>query len=86
MKKAFIIYAAALASLSVVVLWVVAIADKSHMVAMMGAAYAILCSLFFGAQIFAFVRAHFDYDETLESPKFDVIKIEEEQWREFNKA
>lgn len=71
---------AACVSISVIGLWVWSVKSSSQVVAYMGAVYAVLCSAFFCAQLFAFVKAHMSYDRSIENPKFDLLKVEEEEW------
>ncbi len=75
-----LILASALFSLLMVFLWVLALRRSQQVVAFIGAGYAILCLGFLAAQIVAFVRSHMDYDQTVEQPKFDIIRSEEAEW------
>lgn len=70
----------AIFSLSVVFLWVLALRHSQQVVALIGAGYAVLCMGFLIAQMVSFVRAHMDYDRTVEQPKFDILRLEEDQW------
>ena len=79
--QSIVIWVAALTSVAIVLFWVVSLADKNRVVAFMGAFYALLCTTFLIAQLFAFVRAHFDYQETVEKPKFELLDLEESEWR-----
>lgn len=67
-------------SFSVIALWVYNIYGSSSVVAILGAGYALLCTGFLVAQLLAFVKAHMDYDQTIEKPKFDIIRLEAEEW------
>jgi len=75
-----LIFVASFISLSVIGLWIWSVKSTSAIVAFMGAGYALLCTAFLGIQLFAFVKAHLDYDKTIEKPKFDLLKREEEEW------
>lgn len=79
--KTGIIFVASFLSISIIGLWVFAFRTEKLGIAVMGASYAILCSLFLGAQLTAFVRAHMDYDQTIEQPKIDLIRLEEQEWQ-----
>lgn len=67
-------------SLAVIGLWVFAMYGQNAIVALMGAGYALLCSGFLAAQLVAFVKAHLDYDQTIEKPKFDIMALEDQEW------
>ena len=69
---------AAVFSLAIVAMWVVSVRKSSEAVALIGAGYALLCFAFLIAQIVAFVKAHADFDQTVEQPKFDLLKLEED--------
>lgn len=75
--KSKIVLAAAVLSLAIVVMWVLSVRKSSEAVALIGAGYAFLCFAFLVAQIVAFVRAHVDYDQTVEQPKFDLMRLED---------
>lgn len=76
--KSKLVLAAAIFSLVIVALWVLSVRKSSEAVALIGAGYALLCFAFLVAQIAAFVKAHMDYDQTVEQPKFDLLKLEDE--------
>jgi len=76
MKSRFVLLAA-IFSLTIVALWVVSVRKSSEAVAFIGAGYGLLCFAFLVAQIVAFVKAHMDFDQTIEKPKFDILKLEE---------
>jgi hypothetical protein len=73
-----LVLVSALISLVIVVLWVLSVRRSSEAVALIGAGYAFLCFAFLVAQIVAFVRAHMDYDQTVEQPKFDLMRLEDQ--------
>ncbi|MCP5463545.1 MAG: hypothetical protein H7A33_00810 [Deltaproteobacteria bacterium] len=75
-----IIYLVAFFSISIIGLWVFAIRNTHMGVALLGAGYALLCTAFLAAQLVAFVRAHLDYDQTIEYPKFELLEVEEKEW------
>lgn len=78
--RAGMIFVAAFISLSIVGLWIFSIRHSSAVVAYLGAGYALLCTAFLAAQMIAFVKAHMDYDKTIEQPKYDLLKMEEAEW------
>ncbi len=67
-------------SLAVIGLWVVSLYGRNTIVAFMGAGYALLCTGFLVAQLIAFVKAHLDYDQTIEKPKFEILTLEDQEW------
>lgn len=67
-------------SFSVIGLWVFSLYGKNSIVAFMGAGYALLCTGFLLAQLIAFVKAHIDYDQTIEKPKFEILELEDSEW------
>ena len=75
MKKIFVGFAAFF-SFTVIIFWIFAVRHKSHLVAYMGAGYALLCFGFLAAQIAAFIKAHTEYDDIVEQPKFDLFQME----------
>jgi hypothetical protein len=75
--KSRLVLLSAVFSLTIVALWVVSIRKSSEAVAFIGAGYALLCFAFLVAQIVAFVKAHVDFDQTVEQPKFDILKLED---------
>ena len=79
-KKAIFVAFSIVFSLTIIGLWIVSVAESSFVVAVMGAGYAFLCTAFLTAQMVAFVKAHMDYDKTIEQPKFELLQIEEDQW------
>lgn len=83
--KLWVIILAALFSLAVIGFWIYFVKDKNQMIAFLGAGYALLCTGFLVAQIVAFVKAHIDYDKTIEDPKYDMILMEENEWKGFLK-
>lgn len=78
-KTLAVIFAAAV-SLSIVGFWIFSLRNSDRVVSLLGAGYALLCTAFLVAQISAFVKSHLDYDKTIEKPKYDVIKLEEDEW------
>ena len=78
--KTGIVFVAAFLSISIIGLWIVSIRSSSTVVAFLGAGYALLCTALLAAQMIAFVRAHMDYDQTIEKPKYDLLKMEAEEW------
>jgi len=74
------VLAAVIFSLGVIGLWIVSLYGKNSVLALMGASYALLCTGFLVAQLVAFVKAHLDYDQTIEKPKFDILKLEDQEW------
>ncbi len=77
-----IVIVSALFSLSVIALWVVAVGDSNRVVAFIGAGYALCCFAFLVVQLVAFVKAHADYDQGIEQPKFDLLQVEGSEWVE----
>lgn len=75
--KSRLVLLSAVFSLTIVALWVVSVRKSSEAVAFIGAGYGLLCFAFLVAQIVAFVKAHVDYDQTVEQPKFDIMKLED---------
>ncbi|HEX5037873.1 MAG TPA: hypothetical protein VFX30_12005 [bacterium] len=75
--KSKLVLATAVLSLVIVVMWVLSVRKSSEAVALIGAGYAFLCFAFLIAQIVAFVKAHVDYDQTVEQPKFDLMRLED---------
>lgn len=75
--KSRLVLLAAVFSLAIVAMWVFSVRKSSEAVALIGAGYGLLCFAFLIAQIVAFVKAHMDYDQTVEQPKFDLLKLEE---------
>ena len=80
-KRAFLVLLAVIFSLCVISLWIYSLYGKNSILALMGAGYALLCTGFLVAQLLAFVQAHLDYDQTIEKPKFDILKIEDDEWQ-----
>lgn len=78
--KSLVVLLAIVFSFVVIGLWVYSLYDSSILVALLGAGYALLCTGFLFAQLIAFVKAHMDYDQTIEKPKFEILEIEEKQW------
>lgn len=77
-KRLIAVALAAILSMSVIGIWLYSVKDPSHVISLLGAAYSFLCTGFFVAQILAFVKAHTDYDQSIEQPKFDILTLEDE--------
>ena len=67
---------------SMLFLWVGHIHEVNQVLAFVGASYALICFAFLVFQIYAFVKAHVDYNEDVEKVKYDVFRAEEEEWGE----
>ncbi len=80
-KKNPLVLAAAFFSLFIVFAWAFAMRQYDRSVAVIGAIYAGLCFSFLVTQISAFVKAHLDYDQSIEEPKYSILLNEEKEWR-----